>query len=423
MLYLHGGPGIATLSNLPRYLKTKTFSLLRQDHALIFFDYRGTGFSEPSFCKTLSDTLHVIKNAQLEAAEWVSKTVNAYVNCKKEMEKQDVHLSDFSTLQAAADAEAIRTALNIKDWEIYSVSYGTTVALNLMRSFPGHIKSVILDSPYPPNAPWSDFVHPFDTSFKLLEKKLSNDPVYAKIFPSIRNDFIAIIKRLRKSPFPISLDRDSTTTSRFYKFNDRDFAWSVWTAMLSPRSIPFVPLALKEIAAENDSVLLHWALAFNDPNSFGEFSGAQSKAILSYETKPRFEEETEKYLLRKFPDFASLINPSMDDALNSAYRPDSPSKKYFEPITSSIPTLIFAGEYDPVCPPLFAYVTASTLRNSTVVVVPAASHAAISADDCTRSIARSFFLDPAKKIDIDCIRNRKEIEFITSDILKYIKNK
>jgi pimeloyl-ACP methyl ester carboxylesterase len=65
LLYLHGGPGIATLSNFPRYLKSKTYSQLRQDHAVIFFDYRGTGFSEPTLCKTISDTLNVISSAVL----------------------------------------------------------------------------------------------------------------------------------------------------------------------------------------------------------------------------------------------------------------------------------------------------------------------------------------------------------------------
>ena len=421
LLYLHGGPGIATLSNLPRYLKAKTFSLLRQDHALIFFDYRGTGFSEPSFCKTLNDTLHLLSNLQLPADSSISKTIEAYLTCKEEMKKQDVQLSDFSSLQSAVDAESVRKALRIENWVIYSVSHGTTVALNMMRSFPNHIKSVILDSPYPLNAPWSDFVHPFDTSFKVLEKKLSSDPIYAKIFPSIRKDFIAITSRLKTSPFAISLDRDQTTRNRFYKFNDRDFAWSVWTAMLSPGSIPLVPLALKEIAAGNNSVLLHWALTFNDPNSFGEFTAAQSKAILAYELKPRFEEETEQYLLREFPDFAALINPGMDAALQTAYRSDSAPKEYFEPVTSNIPTLIFSGEYDPVCPPVFATVTASTLANSTVIIVPAASHAAMYADDCTRSIGTKFHLDPYKKIDTECIRKRKNIDFISSDILKHIK--
>jgi hypothetical protein len=63
--YLHGGPGIATLSNFPRYLKSKTFSKLRQNHALVFFDYRGTGFSEPVLCKTLDSTLLSKRNREI----------------------------------------------------------------------------------------------------------------------------------------------------------------------------------------------------------------------------------------------------------------------------------------------------------------------------------------------------------------------
>ena len=57
LLYLHGGPGIATLGNLPFYLKSTTWKLLREQHDMVFFDYRGTGFSEPSLCNDLEDSL------------------------------------------------------------------------------------------------------------------------------------------------------------------------------------------------------------------------------------------------------------------------------------------------------------------------------------------------------------------------------
>ena len=42
LLYLHGGPGIATLENVPKYLKSKTWDLIRKDRPIVFFDYRGT---------------------------------------------------------------------------------------------------------------------------------------------------------------------------------------------------------------------------------------------------------------------------------------------------------------------------------------------------------------------------------------------
>lgn len=421
LLYLHGGPGIATLSNFPRYLKSKTFSQLRENHSLIFFDYRGTGFSEPVLCDNLSGVINEISNAKLPPEIHISKTAAAYSDCKEQLLKEGIQLSDFSTLQSAADVEAIRKSLGIKNWNIYSVSHGTTVALNLMRSFPRHLRSVILDSPFPTNAPWMDFIHPFDTSFKVLEKRVSQDSIYSKIFPSIKSDFVKITNRLRKTPFSLSQKQGNDSAFKVKLFDDGDFAWSVWSAMLDPHTITLVPLALKEIAAGNDSVLLHWGLLFNDPNSFGKFALAQSKAILYYESKPRFEEETENYLLKKFPEYASFIIRGLESVLYNAYRPETPPSNYFKPVKSKIPTLLFSGEYDPVCPPFFANLTAKTLYNSAVIIVPSASHAAMYADDCTRRVGKEFYLNPGKKPDINCITQRKKIDFITSDILNHLK--
>jgi pimeloyl-ACP methyl ester carboxylesterase len=420
LLYLHGGPGIASLSNFPRYLKSKTFSKLRQNHALVFFDYRGTGFSEPGLCKSLDSSLHAIPNT-ISDEELILKETNIYSDCKDELLKQGILLSDFSSLQSAADAEAIRKELGIDNWNIYSVSHGTTVALNMMRTFPKHIRSVILDSPFPPNAPWSDFVQPFDTCFRVLEKILSEDSIYAKLFPSVRNDFVKITDRLRETPFVMAIHIGNDTAINVNLFNDKDFAWSVWTAMLDPYTIRWVPLALKEIAAGNDSVLLKWALEFNDPDSFGEFSSAQNRAIIGFENKPRNEKETDNYLINRFPDFASFINPGLDDAVNKVYRPEVPPEEYFDAVESNIPTLIFSGEFDPVCPPLFADITSATLSNSTVITVPSASHAAMFADECTREIGTSFYLDPETKPDAECILKRKKMEFFTTDILNHLK--
>ncbi|RYY64280.1 MAG: alpha/beta fold hydrolase, partial [Chitinophagaceae bacterium] len=410
LLYLHGGPGIATLSNLPRYLTLKTFSQLRENHSLVFFDYRGTGHSEPVLCDGLSDTVDSISNAGLPDQTTILQTSAAYSACKEQLLKKGISLSDFSTLQSAADAEAVRKALGINNWNIYSVSHGTTVALNMMRSFPAHLRSVILDSPFPPNAPWMDFIHPFDTAINILQNRLREDSVYARMFPSIKNDFVKITDRLSKTAFSLSQKNGKDSTVQSELFDEGDFAWSVWTALLDRSTIPLVPLALKEIAAGNDSVLLQWALLFNDPNSFGQFALAQSKAILYYESKPRFEEETEHYLLKKFPEYEAFISPGLEPALYKAFRPQSPKSKYFKAVKSKIPTLIFAGEYDPVCPPFFANFTATTLSNSTVVIVPSASHAAMYTDDCTRRIGKEFYLNPGNKPDINCVSQRRKID-------------
>jgi pimeloyl-ACP methyl ester carboxylesterase len=417
VLYLHGGPGIATLENLPRYLNSRAWKLIREKQHLVFFDYRGTGFSQPALCPALQDSLTILSRTKPPVAEKKSRSVTAYQDCKQKLISEGIDIADFSTVQIAADADRIRKALGIKAWNIYGVSYGTNVALNILRNHGGSIRSVIIDSPFPPNTPWMDFVRPFDASFKVLEKHIREDTLLSVKFSSLKTNFVKAVDRLNKEPviLPLKMKLDSTVTS--YKYDGRDFAWSIWTALLSPKYIPLVPLAITEFGSGNDAALTKWALLFSDPNSFGRFSPAQSSAIMCFEQRPKTIDETEEALAAKYHEYSSFITPAGSaDAECDALGSGVVNKEFFKPVVSNIPTLIIAGEYDPVCPPLFGAVAAKTLSNATFIIVPAASHSAISADDCIRKIASEFILYPQKKLVTECITKRPKIKFVTSDL-------
>ena len=60
LLYLHGGPGLATLDGLGRRLASPPWQRLRERHALVFMDFRGTGLSEPAWCPDLEDAVRAI---------------------------------------------------------------------------------------------------------------------------------------------------------------------------------------------------------------------------------------------------------------------------------------------------------------------------------------------------------------------------
>lgn len=411
LLYLHGGPGIATLGNVPKYLQSKTWKDIREKRALIFFDYRGTGFSEPALCPGMIDSLAVFSKTNPSAKQKKDYEISLYKNCRQLHLREGIDVSSFSAMQLAADAEAIRKSLQIVDWNVYGVSFGTTVALNMIRNYSKHIKAVILDSPFPPNAPWLDFVRPFDTCFKVLENNIAADPIAATAFPAVRNDFVKGIKRLNNVPFKVKYGTYS------YDVTGDDFAWGIWSALLSPKAIPLVPLAIKEVANGNDSILSKLIAVFSQPNTYGKFSATQSKAIMCYEGRPRKPGDSEASLRKQYPDFASFIS-AFDEAICKVWRPDIATEKTFEPVVSNVPVLILSGEYDPVCPPVFGNITAATLSKSFHLVVPAASHAAIHADDCIRNIAVSFLLDPSIRPDDKCVRERMKINFVTADLKK-----
>lgn len=413
LLYLHGGPGIATIGNLKSYLKSPTWKGLRAQRDLVFFDYRGTGFSDPELCNYIQDSLATFSSKNASSQDKSVREIALYRDCREALLTQGINLADFTTSQLATDAEEIRKALQITGWNIYGVSYGTTVALNLLRSFPSNIRSVILDSPFPPNAPWNDFVRPFDTCFSALENSLLRDSVNARLFPSIRKDYVAAVSRLNKRPAQLSNEQNGTRTE--YTYDGNDFAWSIWSAMLSPKSIPYVPIAIREIANGNDSILQQWSTAFSSPDAYGKFSEAQSHAILCFEARPQKFEDTEESLTKEYPDFISY-NSGYNTQLCDVWRPEIANKEIFKPVVSDVPVLILAGEFDPVCPPLFGAITAKTLINSTFIIVPAASHAAIHADDCLRKIANDFILNPKEKPSTQCVYERKKIDFVTNNL-------
>lgn len=416
LLYLHGGPGIATLENVPKYLRSKTWKLLRANRPMIFFDYRGTGSSKPSLCPDLKDSLaaFAVKNNSPLAKQ--SYKIEQYKKCRQQLLLNGIDVAAFNSFQLAEDAETIRQCLQISKWNVYGVSFGTTVALNLLRNHGKAISSVILDSPYPPNAPWLDFVRPFDTCFKVLEKKIAADPVAFAHFALIRIAFVKAVTRLNKVPVKIK----KTSKRDAYDFTGDDFAWSIWTAMLKPSSIPLVPLAIKEVANGNDSILAKWVVAFNNPDAHGTFSELQSKAILCYEGKPRTAADTKPALLAKYPDLSSF-NIDFEGDVCEALQPNAAEDEVFAPVVSDVPVLILSGEYDPVCPPYFGEITAQTLSRSTFIVVPAASHAAIHVDVCVRNMAAAFLSNPEKKVSSLCLAKRAGINFVASDLDKALR--
>lgn len=237
-------------------------------------------------------------------------------------------------------------------------------------------------------------------------------------FSSIRKEFVQAVSRLNDKPAELPDTVDGEVISNLY--DGDDFAWSIWSAMLSPKTIQFVPLVISEVADGNDSVLQDWTTAFGSPDAYGKFSETQSYAILCFEAKPQKEEDSEASLRKRYPDFTSFLS-GYNTRLCEVWRPDVPDEDIFAPVVSDIPVLILSGEYDPVCPPLFGDIAAHSLSNSRHVIVPAASHAVIHADTCLRNMVADFLSDPHANTTASCVDQQKKIEFVTEDINKALK--
>ena len=135
IVFLSGGPGLRSVHNTPARTESSFWKPLRENRDLIFFDQRGTGYSDPEFCPELYSVFSASFRG-LPPLERTASQVRALQDCRSRMVKQGIDFSAYNSRTSAKDLEDIRRALGFNQWNLFSVSYGTRLALTAMRETP-----------------------------------------------------------------------------------------------------------------------------------------------------------------------------------------------------------------------------------------------------------------------------------------------
>lgn len=150
LVYLQGGPGGSAFDILSK-LQT-TFRPWRDRRDLVIYDQRSAGLSGASVncAQALSQNLVEIARPGSTVNIDGIASPDLMKTCVAELKKQDVPLAVYNTTQNALDLPVLVKALGYADYNIYGISYGTKLALEVMRSAPQGIRSVIIDGVAPP---------------------------------------------------------------------------------------------------------------------------------------------------------------------------------------------------------------------------------------------------------------------------------
>ena len=140
-----GGPGGDAFELFSYYLPQ---SSLVNDRDLVVINQRGTIYAEPDLrCTEIAEGMGELLSMPTDSGtERYNELLQA---CYQRLENEGVNLSAFDSVENAADMDAVRQALGYDDINFYGVSYGTLLGLHLMRDYPDHLRSVILDGVVP----------------------------------------------------------------------------------------------------------------------------------------------------------------------------------------------------------------------------------------------------------------------------------
>ncbi len=406
VLYINGGPGIATVDAILPYLtESKTIGLLRQGRDVILFDQRGSGRSEEALCPSLGKSLNAIEAAGLNVVEEEERSRAEFVKCRAEMERKGQDHSAYTTAATVGDMEVLRAAFQVTRWNLASISYGSLVALHAMRTTPGPIRSVILNSPYPPNSvTWAEQASAAAAAYVSIDRECATQPLCKQRFGAIIPKLESTLARLDKLPLQ---DGDKRITGR-------QFASALWPMAVRSSSVRFVPLAIDRAHTGDGAMIKKMVAKFAGGDSFGDYSPAQAFAISCHESG--ITTEWYKRARALYPALVSDAPADSWDQMCASYRPGFADPSFFAPVASDIPTLIFAGSLDPATPVVDAYQALRFLTRATLVEVPGTAHGPMSVDDCTRGIATAFLANPAAPPETSCVLKRAPIDFATKGL-------
>ncbi|MCI0487133.1 MAG: alpha/beta hydrolase [Blastocatellia bacterium] len=207
IIYLAGGPGGSGIATA-RGTRFPLFMAMREIGDVIAFDQRATGLSKPSLpCR---GTLDYPLDKPGDPEEILRLFNERARSCAEYWKGQGVDLSGYNTNESADDLEDLRKALGAEKISLWSISYGTHLALATIRRHERSIDRVILAGVEGP-----------DHSLKLpsnIQKNLEKISQLAKADPDVSAkvpDLLALMKtvldKLEKQP--VTLEYTDTTTN------------------------------------------------------------------------------------------------------------------------------------------------------------------------------------------------------------------
>lgn len=161
VLHLHGGPGGGIVSRIEMF--AEIFEPMRRTRDVIVFDQRASALSAKSTtCRAaldqfLGDVITGTFTFTETSPDGGSATPAALLrDCIEEIEASGTDLAAYNTPQNANDTVALMQALGYDRYNIHGISYGTRLALEILRTHPGNVRAAVIDGVAPLQVPLYD---------------------------------------------------------------------------------------------------------------------------------------------------------------------------------------------------------------------------------------------------------------------------
>ena len=418
IVYLTGGPGVSGLIRAPGVVAKR----VNADRDVIFVDQRSTLHADPFLNCPEIDTFNV---ASLGLAPTAASTQTAQLAttdaCHARLRGSGYNLAAFDTAQNAADIADLRIALGIKEWNIYGVSYGSDLALTILRDHPTGVRSVVVDGVVPPqsvilNEFWPDAAAGYETLIKACEAQ----PACNAAYPKLRQELIDAVNTLDRNPLtvtvpaadaisvlaPLAVSADNTVK---VVFDGYQMANLLVQLSFGGKNLVYMPAIVHGLAHGDGTLaatLLQQVVTGTPAGSTGYplLWGVFCREQMAF-TSPAALLKAAQRALPGFPTSTLRLPPQImqPDRDCKIWNVGKAGPEIHEMTKSAVPVLLLSGTFDLITAPREARIAARGLSNAHIVDIPGVGHNTVSNSACAAQVMIDFLNNPGPNSNTACV--------------------
>ncbi|MDR2245009.1 MAG: alpha/beta hydrolase [Burkholderiales bacterium] len=354
----------------------------RRHRDILLIDQRGTGRSSPLRCAALDEKSDALSDTVLtDIAPKVGQ-------CLDQLTAQSVNPLDYGTSAFVEDIEAVRDALKLSRINLWGGSYGTRVALEYLRRYPQHVRTLTLDGVMAPSVritlnAWRSR----DAQLNTLLQRCEASESCRTLQPSPAAALDTLLARLTAPGLRVTFNDSRTGNTETWRLDSDMLLSALQPLLYSPDTTALLPQVLTAALNNDFAPLLALTQSFSSTLE-GQMNPALYYAITCAEDVPRVSGEERATLQTDLPHVGALAAQSFAacERWPAATLPDD----WGAPIVNdNVPVLLLSGAFDPVTPPAYAAETAQTLAKHRLITASGVGHIT-SAQACAPQLLAAF---------------------------------
>jgi pimeloyl-ACP methyl ester carboxylesterase len=411
VLFMTGGPGLSSVSSAP----TSRDVIFTEDRDYVVLEQRGAPNADPALmCPELTDPKREIAAGRLKGPAAANALAVAAGSCRNRLVTEGTDLSGYTTAETAADIEDLRKALGYEQWDLYGISYSTRLMLTVARDYQNSVRSMVLDSVLPLEANFDEAsAANMIRALNVIFDQCAASPGCAHSYGDVRRKFYELVQRSDRTPLSLPIT-PREAGGKPPRIAGAEVAGAVYSALHDLTAIPDLPRIISE-AFQEDYGRLTELVRKNLGAS--HYAWGQRYSIWCSEEFPFENRKTIAAQVSPAQGLGGLNLGTLPPEVCDAWKVPAAPASENEPVVSSVPALIMAGQFDPDTPPTWGEQLIGPLSHAYFVEFRGRSHVA-GFFRCGQQVAAEFVRHPDKAPALDCALSAPDLKFTAQPQLK-----